>query len=240
MRDPTNATTRQRRSTSDRPVSFPCTRRRFAFWCGMGLFALAERLRAQPLDSLAAAIMPEGDGALAAADRQQVNGATHWSAAENRTWRWFERETWSDGRWQVTGITTPIHKTTGERYTGATGYLPDIMIPDRLRMPLPPADNEGFVGPPEPEDDETSLRNPGQADSERRTRHGRPPSRWLRSLRADELHIWLKTIEVPEADVVGMTFWEHLTRDHSFDPTKIEGLDQADQAKLHAAAHFGY
>ncbi len=50
----------------------------------------------------------------------------------------------------------------------------------------------------------------------RRARHGRPPSRWLRSLHSDELRVWLKTIEVPEAGVEGMTFWEHLTRDHSF------------------------
>ena len=71
-------------------------------------------------------------------------------------------------------------------------------------------------------------------------RHGRPPSKWLRSLHADEIKIWLKTIEVPEAGVSGMTYWEHLTRDHSFDPVKIEGLSIDEQAKLHAAAHFGY
>ena len=71
----------------------------------------------------------------------------------------------------------------------------------------------------------------------RRARHGRPPSRWLRSLNADEIRIWLATIEVPEAGVSGMTFWEHLTRDHSFDAEKIEGLTIDEQAKLHAAAH---
>jgi hypothetical protein len=74
----------------------------------------------------------------------------------------------------------------------------------------------------------------------RQARHGRPPSKWLRSLNADELRIWLKTIEVPEAGVSGMTFGEHLTRDHSFDPAKIEGLLEDEQAKLHAAAHYGY
>jgi hypothetical protein len=78
------------------------------------------------------------------------------------------------------------------------------------------------------------------ASPARRARHGRPPSKWLRSLNADELRVWLKTIEVPEADVSGMTFWEHLTRDHSFSPEKIEGLALDEQAKLHAAAHFGY
>ena len=37
-----------------------------------------------------------------------------------------------------------------------------------------------------------------------------------------------------------MTFWEHLTRDHSFDATRIAGLTEDEQAKLHAAAHYGY
>ena len=77
-------------------------------------------------------------------------------------------------------------------------------------------------------------------NARRRARHGRPPSRWLRSLHADELRIWLGTIDPPEAGVSGMTFWEHLTRDHSFDATRIAGLTEDEQAKLHAAAHFGY
>jgi hypothetical protein len=37
-----------------------------------------------------------------------------------------------------------------------------------------------------------------------------------------------------------MTYFEHLTRDHSFDPEKIEGLTDEELAKLHGAAHFGY
>src|SRR5262249_20746487 len=78
------------------------------------------------------------------------------------------------------------------------------------------------------------------ADPARRARHGRPPSRWLRSLHAEEIRIWLKTIDVPEAGVEGMTFYEHLTRDHSFDPDRIVGLSIDEQAKLHAAAHHGY
>ncbi len=45
---------------------------------------------------------------------------------------------------------------------------------------------------------------------------------------------------MPEAGVSGMTFWEHLTRDHSFDPDRILGLNTDEQAKLHAAAHHGY
>jgi hypothetical protein len=87
------------------------------------------------------------------------------------------------------------------------------------------------------EDDQRRWQLPA---STRRARHGRPPSKWLRSLNADEIRIWLKTVKVPEAGVSGMTYWEHLTRDHAFDPKLIEGLEITEQAKLHAAAHFGY
>jgi hypothetical protein len=59
-------------------------------------------------------------------------------------------------------------------------------------------------------------------------------------LNAEELRIFLAKIDVPEAGVSGMTFWEHLTRDHSFDPDRIVGLLEDEQAKLHAAAHYGY
>jgi hypothetical protein len=81
---------------------------------------------------------------------------------------------------------------------------------------------------------------PGKPDAKRRARHGRPPSKWLRSLEAEELRVWLATIDPPEAGVSGMTFWTHLTRDHFFDAAKIEGLTIDEQAKLHAAAHDGY
>lgn len=80
----------------------------------------------------------------------------------------------------------------------------------------------------------------GTADPDRRARDGRPPSEWLRSLNADELRIWLQMIEVPEVGVGGMTFWIHLTRDHSFSPERIQGLTVDEQAKLHSAAHYGY
>jgi hypothetical protein len=80
----------------------------------------------------------------------------------------------------------------------------------------------------------------GKPSPMRRARHGRPPSRWLRSLNASELRLWLKTIDVPAAGVEGMTYWEHLTRDHSFDPKRIAGLTEDEQARLHAAAHYGY
>lgn len=208
---------------------FEVTRRRFAFWVGFGLFNLAETLKADVLDDLAARSMratepksPTDPGAR----------PEHWTAAENNTWHWFERENLIDGRWKLTGITTPIHKVTGERYTGRDGYLNDSLVPDAVR--------NGEVTTAVDESETAIEDDPGQASPHRRARHGRPPSRWLRSLKADELRIWLKTIDVPEAGVSGMTFWDHLTRDHSFDPVRIVGLSIDEQAKLHAAAHAGY
>jgi hypothetical protein len=208
-------------------LRFRITRRRFAFWLGLGLFNLAEALRADGLDDLAAAAMRATDPA---APRSTPE---HWTAAENNTWRWFEREHWVDGHWKLTGITTPIHKRTGDAYTGKTGYLDASLVPAAMRHGQ--SSDSVDVG------DETLVEDdPGQPNATRRARHGRPPSRWLRSLYADELRIWLKTIDVPEAGVSGMTFWEHLTRDHSFDPDRIAGLTEDEQALLHAAAHYGY
>ncbi len=205
------------------------TRRRFAFWMGLGLFNLSEVLRAETLDNLAAAAMWGTESADSTAPRPP---AEHWAAAENNTWRWFEREELVGGRWKLTGITRPVHKRTGEPYTGKNGYLEESLVPDEVRWGEAPL--EGPVADTFVEDD------PGKPSPMRRARHGRPPSRWLRSLRANELRIWLKTIDVPEAGVSGMTFWEHLTRDHSFAPERIAGLSIDEQAKLHAAAHYGY
>ena len=50
---------------------------------------------------------------------------------------------------------------------------------------------------------------------------------------------WLAKIKVFEAGVQGMTFWTRRTRDHMFRPLLIKSL-KAEQAKLEAAAHFGY
>jgi hypothetical protein len=206
------------------------TRRRFAFWMSFGLFTLSEKLRVGGLDSLAAETMRRTS--------RKVSDATsstpvHWTAAENKTWRWFERENLVDGRWKLTGVTTPVHKETGEPYTG-NGYLDEALVPDEVRGGR---DEEVVENIPPELAAEFGEHEPSER---RRARHGRPPSKWLRSLEADELCIWLKTIKVPEAGVEGMTFWEHLTRDHSFDPEKIEGLTIDEQAKLHAAAHYGY
>lgn len=153
-----------------------------------------------------------------------------WSADENNTWRWFKRETLVDGEWKLTGITTPIHKVTGQYYDGAKGYLELSAVPEELRRGAA----SGLVNDPK------ESNEPGKPDAIRKAREGRPASLWIRDRNAKELRDWLPTIDVPEAGVEGMTFWEHLTRDHGFDPAKIEGLTEDEKAKLHAAAHAGY
>jgi hypothetical protein len=199
-------------------------RRRFAFWFSFGLFSLSEKLRIYSLDELAAATI----GAAAPAPSSSPEStAIHWRAADNELWRWYERETFINGEWVLSGVTTPLNKQTGEPYAGQNGYLNENLVPDDIRTASRGVHPHGPFTPRRPH-------------PMRQARHGRPPSKWLRNLNADELRIWLKTIDVPEAGVSGMTYWEHLTRDHSFDPAKIEGLVEDEQAKLHAAAHYGY
>ncbi|HEY4312242.1 MAG TPA: hypothetical protein VGN12_22530 [Pirellulales bacterium] len=206
-------------------------RRKFMFWVGFGLFGLSEKLRANSLDDLAAALMrttePKTPTTASAVTPE------HWSMAGNNTWRWYERENLIDGRWKITGITTPVDRITGERYTGRTGYLDESLVPAQFRGVTPASHSEPIPNAGLDSD-------AGKSSALRIARHGRPPSRWLRSLNANELHTWLRTIDPPEAGVEGMTFFEHLTRDHSFDAGKITGLDDSDLAKLHAAAHAGY
>jgi hypothetical protein len=207
------------------------TRRRFAFWLSFGLFSLAQKLRVYGLDELAAATIRATEPVTKAPVSLPP---VHWRAAANELWQWYERETLINGQWTLSGITTPVNKQTGERYTGQAGYLDESLVPEKTRR--------GYVESMTAEElaefqAEFGERKP---HPKRQARHGRPPSKWLRSLNADELRIWLKTIDVPEAGVSGMTYWEHLTRDHSFDPVKIEGLTEDEQAKLHGAAHYGY
>lgn len=214
--------------------SSPMNRRQFAFWLGFGLFSLGDRIRVYGFDDLAAAAMRATERAQGAPPAPtDVPTAIHWTAAENRSWRWFEREDFIDGEWILTGITIPVNKRTGDPKPDPTGYLSESVVPESLRLgkeinflELPPGAREEYAR--------------HQPKEKRRARHGRPPSKWLRSLNADELSIWLKTIDPPEAGVSGMTYWEHLTRDHSFDANRIKGLTEAEQAKLHAAAHHGY
>lgn len=208
------------------------TRRKFAFWLGFGLFSLGERLRAEGLDRLAAkAMQVAGPAKPKTRATEKATSAVHWTADEDDTWRWYERESWINGEWIQTGMTTPIDKQTGERKAETGGYLDDRLLPAAMRQATPP--KEESASP----DVQPRQQLP---TAKRRSRHGRPPSKWLRSLDADELRIWLTTIETHEAGVSGMTYFEHLTRDHSFEAEKIKGLTEEDLAKLHGAAHFGY
>jgi hypothetical protein len=221
-------------------------RRQFAFWLGFGLFSLSEKFHLGSLDRLAAATMRavERKSRVAGATKAAVakTDAVHWTLGGNDAWRWYERENLIKGNWRSTGITTPINKKTGERKWDQGGYLDESLLPEELR-----ANEEAYKvaatadgadkGVTLADDEEPNTQLP---TAKGRGRHGRPPSKWLRSLHAYELRTWLKTVDVPEAGVSGMTVWTHLTRDHLFDAGHIRGLSVHEQHKLHAAAHFGY
>ena len=130
-----------------------------------------------------------------------------------------------------------VHRVTGKSFE-VPGYLDESMVPIEYSH----IDHEMHVGNATVVRSEPSLGSEsyGLVSPERRAQDGRPPSEWLRSMDAEELREWLANIEVSEATVQGMTFWTHLTRDHLFRPLLIKGLTEAEQAKLHAAAHFGY
>ena len=236
-------------------------RRRFTFWLGFGLFSLSEKLHVAGFDALAAATMRgTSDAAKKAAKR---TGAEHWTIAGNKEWRWFERENLVKGEWVVTGRTTPINKLTGKRKAENIAYIDDSLVPANLRAndadkldlvdqeaiaakdaadeELKPADHQVVAMDANHDHDEPKVElDPQLPTSKRRARHGRPPSKWLRSLHANEISVWLKTVELPDAGVSGMTVWAHLTRDHDFAAERIEGLTESEQDKLHAAAHYGY
>ncbi|MEC7446454.1 MAG: hypothetical protein VX500_09070 [Planctomycetota bacterium] len=211
---------------SDLKLSQPwphCSRRRFALGLGFGCFSLLRPYAAQASEipaALESTEPPEGS-------------PVHWTRRENRDWRWYERETLVDGVWELSGVTTPSHKETGKLYEGRSGYLHSEVVPVAVRLSVPNHD-------PQAKRDVFLETSPGTPSVLRKQRHGRPPSRWLRNQDIDQLRIWLPTLDIPEAGVVGMSYWTHLTRDHHFDPNQIEGLAEIDQARLHAAAHFGY
>ena len=196
------------------------TRRQFAFWVGMGLFWLSRKANAYFADVAAARIMGWSEAQDAARSQRE-----RWKPDENRSWRWFERRSLIGGKWAVTGITVPVNKGTGKPLHNKAGYLDESLVPDAIRKSTAALRSKFALAKP---------------DETRRAEGGRPPSEWLRSLHAHEIRIWLKTIKVPKVGVGGMTFWTHLTRDHSFSAERIEGLTVDEQAKLHSAAHFGY
>lgn len=205
-------------------------RRTFVAWLGGALLSLAGRSTAEEPAAEEAVAETANEARVAGGQEAESTRAEHWSVAKSDHWQWFERENLIDGEWVLTGITTPVNKETGEPYAAGEGYLDEALVPEDLRKH---PDAEGAK-------DETAGDEPPAPSATRRARHGRPPSKWLRSRKADELHEWLPTIDVPEADVSGMTFWTHLVRDHAFIPDNIRGLSADEQAKLHAAAHYGY
>jgi hypothetical protein len=228
------------------------TRRRFAFWVGFGLFSLSEKFRAGTLDTLAAATMRRSETAKSVAR----SGGEHWAVGGDKKWWWFERENFVNGDWWLTGITTPVSKETGERKAENIGYIDDSLVPEDVRSSE--ATKVALVSFQQPAGEQTAGVEHADHEHEHahespkvdldkqlpsakvRGRHGRPPSKWLRSLNADELRIWLKTVKTPDAGVSGMTVFMHLTRDHAFDEKNVEDLTEKEQNKLHAAAHFGY
>ena len=196
------------------------TRRRFAFWIGLCLFWVSRRLHAAAVDSMAASLMEWSEPT-----ESKESKLERWRPNANRRWRWLERQTRINGEWKLSGVTRPVDHRTGKAYEEDSRYLETEVVPEPVQA-------------------STSAMweklEQGKAKSSPQFGHGQPPSRWLRSLNAHELRLWLKTISLPDVGVDGMTFWTHLTRDHSFSPSRIKGLTIAEQAKLHAAAHYGY
>ena len=195
------------------------TRRRFAFWIGLVLFWLGRRVSADSLDETATSLMEWSEKREATSSRRD-----RWRPNANRNWRWYERQTRIDDQWKPSGVTQPTNSETGKPYTEQTGYLDESLVPEEVRRRTEVMHKKLLPGRKEPSE----------------FVDGRPPSKWIRSLNANELRLWLRTIRVPAVGVDGMTFWAHLTRDHSFSADRIRGLTVTEQAKLHSAAHYGY
>jgi len=213
-------------------------RRQFTLGLGASMLGLAKplaaallktpRRAAEPLDALASQLVAQGAGRDAGPSTLE-----HWRIAQNNTWKWYERSSLIDGAWVLTGMTTPEHRQSGEAKHGIRGYLDKSLVPAGLAEASGEQMTDFCVA--------AEGADPGPAATDlRRTREGRPPSRWIRSLGTDELRTWLSMVEPGQAGVAGMTFMEHLTRDHGFKPENVALLSEAEQAILHAAAHHGY
>jgi hypothetical protein len=246
------------------------TRRSFAFWLGFGLFSLGDKLRLGGLDALAAAAMevvaPQSKKP-ALPEHWTAAGDDTWQWFERENYidgQWMltgttrpvhketgelkpENETYLEDELLPAEMrpaasnadesnADELNSAESSQAEASQGEVPKEVEPESAEAAAPVASDENK----DDDKDDDNQRRWQLPASTRRARHGRPPSKWLRSLNAEEIRIWLKTVKVPEAGVSGMTYWEHLTRDHAFDPKLIEGLEIAEQAKLHAAAHFGY
>ncbi len=221
------------------------TRRSFSTWLAASGFVLTAARAAFAEDSIESkSFFPFGETSnphTFVAD--DLNSQVRWRAAENESWQWYERESLLQGEWRLTGITTPVHRETGECLEALPGYLDESLVPNeyrRIEHRLQEGATVVVYSEPTHGSGSVDAESFGHVSLERRAQDGRPPSEWLRSMEVEELRDWLAKIEVSEAGVHGMTFWTHLTRDHMFRPLLIKGLTEPEQAKLHAAAHFGY
>ena len=192
----------------------------------------------------------DGDAAVIGQDVHQAvpweelarNGTIfeHWTPESNSDWQWYRLERYADDVWDTVGISLPEHKETGDPFEPAEGYIDAEQIPEHVltgALPQLPEEMKRHLVESDFSLEDAAQRGP---DPEVRSRDGRPPSEWLRSLHAQDLRTWLPTIEVNSADVRGMTFWVHLVRDHGFDPRHIDGLSEEEFRLLHSAAHDGY
>ncbi len=200
------------------------SRRKFTFMMGAGLLGLTHQL--------SRAVGEETSPDSTSPDSPNTDRA-YWTVGENSRWWWYERHQLRGKAWRVTGITTPLDKETNEVYTGREGYLDPQIVTETVRNLIREVSDEEI-------EEAMQKYSDREADKDRKRRRGRPPSDWILSLTTTELRAWLRTVEVPDVSVRGMTCWCHLVRDHSFDPEKIEGLTEEEQFELHAAAHFGY
>lgn len=243
------------------------SRRQLAFWCGFGFASITEGSDPIAADLILSEALPSGVSIIEDAsepdERIERQIVEHWTAAKNARWRWYERENLVDGFWKKTGITTPIDRASGTPIDWQRGYVAEAEIPtsvllpeDRRRLSKPliganswqeryTAIKPRYAPPQDPETipihfGDRSADDAGRSAADRRSRHGRPPSQWLRSLTAEEIRDWLAKVEIQDAHVRGMTFWTHLTRDHLFEPDKIKGLTESELAELHGAAHEGF
>lgn len=220
--------------------SHAISRRQLIYAAGIGLLTIKSAIGENELGDLPPADLTEA----AIGDWRDLSKSgvvfEHWTPEENPEWKWYRLERYTEDDWRTVGISLPMHKETGEPFEPADDYLNpsdipayvlDGRIPDLAQPPMHSAAASQY-------DDATAfLQTP---DPDARSRDGRPASDWLRSLYAEELRLWLPSVETSETGVNGMTFWVHLIRDHGFDPRRIEGLTENEFRKLHCASHDGY